>query len=157
MSTFNHVNATEPQATPPVRNIPGITTEDMFPLGCVNCHLNFTDRNMDTRISTLFSHWTEKVEPKLLDKAQAATSEGVILTGKHPFETESLKDIPSACIECHNSLSQKAPSFGQMVHIIHLTGGQENHYMTLFQGECTYCHKFNPMTGKWFVPSGAEK
>jgi hypothetical protein len=44
-----------------------------------------------------------------------------------------------------------------MVHLIHLTGGQENHYIAIFQGECTHCHKFNPNTGKWFLPSGTEK
>jgi len=29
--------------------------------------------------------------------------------------------------------------------------------MTLFQGECTHCHKLDAMTGKWSMPSGPEK
>ncbi len=157
LTTLNQVNATEPKAAPSPREIPGITADDMFPSGCVNCHLNFTDRNMDTRISTSLAKWTEKVEPKLLEKAQAASSQGVVLVGKHPSATESLTDIPMACIECHSSMSQKAPSFGQMIHLIHLSGGQDNHYMTLFQGECTHCHKLNLNTGKWFIPSDSEK
>jgi hypothetical protein len=157
LATFYQVNAAEPEATPPARDIPGITAEDVFPSGCVSCHLNFIDRNMDTRISTSMANWTEKVEPKLLEKAQAASPDGVILAGKHPSATDSLADIPRACIDCHSSMSQNAPVFSQMVHMIHLTGGKNNHYMTIFQGECTYCHKLNPNTGKWFTPSGNEK
>lgn len=149
------VNATENEATPPPRSIPGITAKDVFPSGCVNCHLNFVDRNMDTRISTLFIKWKEEVDPGLLVKAQAASPAGVILTGKHPSATESLDDIPRACIECHGTMSQNAPAFSQMIHLIHLTG-KENHYMALFQGECTHCHKFNQDTGKWIIPSSAE-
>ena len=157
ISALNQVNATEPEAPPPPRDIPGITTGDVFPSGCVSCHLNFADKNMDTRISTLLIGWQENVNPKLLEKAQAASAEGLVLLGKHPATTESLSDIPLACIECHNSMSQRAPFFGQMIHLIHLTGGQDNNYMTLFQGECTYCHKLNRNTGYWFIPSGGEK
>lgn len=155
--TFHQVNASEPQETHPPRDIPGITTDDMFPSGCVGCHLNFTDRNMDTRISTSLANWAEKVEPKLLEKAQAATPKESVLTGKHPPASASLADIPKACIACHNNMRQNAPAFSQMVHLIHLVGGQDNHYLTLFQGECTHCHKFDPNTGKWFTPSGSEK
>jgi hypothetical protein len=156
-ATLHQVNATESEAPPQLRDIPGITTADIFPSGCVSCHLNFADRNMDTRISTLLVKWMEKVDPKLLAKAQAAASKGVILVGKHPSATESLADIPLACIECHRNMPQNATLFSQMIHLIHLTGGQGNHYMTLFQGECTHCHKLNPDTGKWVIPSGGEK
>lgn len=147
----------EPQEPPPLRNIPGITATDIFPMGCVSCHLNFIDRNMDTRISTLLTNWSEKVEPKLLELAQAVTPNDVKLTGKHPSATDSLSDIPRACLECHNRMSHNTPPFSQMVHLIHLNGGKDNHYMTLFQGECTHCHKLNPKTGEWFLPSGSEK
>ena len=157
LTALNQVNAEESQTIPPPRVIPGITADDMFPLVCVSCHLNFIDRNMDTRISTLLTNWTETVEPKLLEKAQAASPDGVILVGKHPLATDSLTDIPEACIDCHSSMSQNAPGFSQMVHMIHLTGGKDNHYMTIFQGECTHCHKLNPSNGKWFTPSGNEK
>lgn len=156
LATLHQANASEPEATPKPRDIPGITTDDMFPSGCVNCHLNFADRNMDTRISTSLGKWAEKVEPKLLAKAQAATPKGITLTGKHPSAEDSLTNIPRACIECHKSMSQSAPSFSQMVHLIHLTGGQENHYITLFKGECTHCHKLNKNTGEWSLPSGRE-
>ena len=157
LATLHEVNAAEPETNPPLRNIPGITADDMFPMGCVNCHLNFIDRNMDTRISTSLAKWEAGVEPKLLEKAQAATPKETVLTGKHPFAAESLADIPNACIQCHGSMSQNAPDFSQLVHLIHLTGGQENHYIAIFQGECTHCHKLNSSSGKWFTPSGNEK
>lgn len=38
---------------PVLRPIPGITAEDPFPRGCVDCHVNMPDRNMDVRLSTL--------------------------------------------------------------------------------------------------------
>jgi hypothetical protein len=157
LTASSQANAEEPQTTPPPRDIPGITADDMFPIGCVSCHLNFIDRNMDTRISSSLAKWAENVEQKLLEKAQAATFEGVILVGKHPSAADSLTDIPKACIECHNNMPQDAPAFSRMVHLIHLTGGKDNHYMTIFQGECTYCHKFNAGTGNWFISSGSEK
>ena len=46
LATFYQVNAAEPEATPPPRDIPGITADDVFPSGCVSCHLNFIDRNI---------------------------------------------------------------------------------------------------------------
>lgn len=156
-AALHQVIASEPGSMPEPGDIPGITTADMFPSGCVDCHLNFIDRNMDTRISTQLAKWMEKAEPELIAKAQAASPEGVTLAGKHPSAAQSLADIPSACLECHNRMPREAPDFAQMVHLVHLTGGQENHYITLFQGACTHCHKLNSNTGKWFVPSGMEK
>ena len=147
----------EEPPVPPTRMIPGITTEDSFPGGCVSCHLNYVDMNMDTRISTLMTRLTEKVEPRLLAKAQGATPTGVTLLGRHPEATESLGDIPSACLECHDRAASKAPDFSRMIHSIHLTGGDENHYLTLFQGECTHCHKLDASTGAWRTPSESEK
>jgi hypothetical protein len=44
-----------------------------------------------------------------------------------------------------------------MMHVIHLTGGEENHFLTAYQGECTSCHKLNTTTGQWTTPSAPEK
>jgi hypothetical protein len=44
----------------------------------------------------------------------------------------------------------------RMAHPVHLTGGDENHFMTLFQGECTHCHKLDRATGAWSIPSAPE-
>lgn len=142
---------------PPARKVPAINADDQFPRACVDCHLNYTDMNMDTRISTLMAQWTNEVEPRLLAKAQASAPEGMKLTGKHPAVADAGKNVPKTCLTCHARGSKIAPPFAGMLHAIHLTGGGENHFMTLFQGECTHCHKLNLETGQWKIPSGGEK
>jgi len=94
---------------PPVRAIPGLTEEDKFPLGCVDCHINMPERNQDERIGTLMSRWAEKVEPGLLEKAQAVAPAGITLKGVHPKVTRSLENIPTACLRCHSKTSKKTP------------------------------------------------
>jgi hypothetical protein len=113
--------------------------------------------NMDTRISTLMQAWYKEVDPRLLEKIRPSAPHGEMLMGKHPKADASLKDIPKGCLKCHKKGSDKAPPFVGMMHRIHLTGGEENHFLTLFQGECTYCHKLDLATGQWSLPSGPEK
>lgn len=141
---------------PEAPDIPGITAADPFPLGCVSCHINMPDKNKDARISTLMKQLVEQASPGLLEKAQAASSPGLALAGKHPATEGAVDSIPSTCLECHGSSSQSAPVFSRMLHLIHLTGGSGNHYMTMFQGACTYCHKLDVLTGAWSIPSGRE-
>ncbi len=141
---------------PPPRNIPGITSEDNFPNACVDCHLNYTEMNMDTRFSTLIKLWNEKVDSALLAKAQASAPEGLVLKGKHPNSPKSFNNVPQECLTCHKKDTKIAPPFAGMIHKIHLTGGEQNHFLTIFQGECTYCHKLNSTTGRWTIPSGPE-
>jgi hypothetical protein len=142
---------------PPARKIPGLTAEDKFPNGCVDCHINMPDIKKDERISTLMSRWDKKIEPKLLKKAQDVSPGRVTIKGTHPQSRASLKNIPAACITCHSNMSRTAPPFAAMIHAIHLTGGEDNHFLTIFQGECTYCHKLNAATGVWIMPSSSEK
>lgn len=142
---------------PPARNIPGLTAEDKFPNGCVDCHIKMPDINQDERISTLMSKWNKKVEPELLKKAHAVAPAGVTLKGVHPLATDSLKNIPASCLPCHSKASKTAPPFASLMHITHLTGGGENHFLTIFQGECTHCHRMAPETAIWSIPSGPEK
>ncbi len=144
-------------APPPARKIPGINIEDPYPHGCVDCHINYVEMNLDTRFSTLLKLWSEKAEPKLVAKAQASAPKGLTLKGKHPKAVAALKDIPAGCIICHGKESSTAPPFANMIHNIHLTGGEENHFLTMFQGECTYCHKLDLATGHWAMPSAPEK
>jgi hypothetical protein len=141
---------------PPARKIPGINAEDPFPKGCIDCHVNMPERRLDTRFSTLLTEWSEKVDPGLLAKAQAAAPAGITLKGKHPSAASALHDIPARCLHCHGSQSKKAPPFERLMHSIHLTGGDESHFMTVFQGQCTFCHKLNLETGAWSIPSGPE-
>ncbi|HEU4390291.1 MAG TPA: hypothetical protein VFV34_20985 [Blastocatellia bacterium] len=147
----------EKQSPPqPARKIPGITVDDAFPRGCVDCHINYPQMNVDARFSSLMKGWTTKVEPALLARAQAAAPRGVTLKGKHPDVAFALKNIPASCMTCHSKKSTLAPPFAQMVHGIHLTGGEENHFLTVFQGECTHCHKLDRKTGLWLLPSSPE-
>ena len=147
----------EQMQLPPARKIPGLTAEDKFPGGCVDCHINMPERNQDERISTLMQRWSKDPGPKLLKQAQAAAPAGAKLKGTHPNVPGSLKNIPAACMACHSAASKTAPAFATMLHTIHLTGGETNHFLTIFQGECTSCHKLNASTGGWLMPSGAEK
>lgn len=157
LAFFSNVGMTDDQKQfPPARVVPGLTSEDKFPNGCVDCHINMPEINQDERISTLLSKWTGNVEKKLLEKAQSAAPD-IKLKGEHPPATESLGNIPSACVNCHSRTPNTAPPFAALLHLIHLTGGDENHFMTIFQGECTHCHKMNAATGRWVIPSRPEK
>ncbi len=142
---------------PPPRKIPGLTAEDAFPHACVDCHLNYAEMKLDTRFGTLLSAWREKVPPELLAKAQAASPKGLTLKGKHPSATGVLSSIPAKCLTCHSRSSRLAPPFATLIHRIHLTGAEKNHFMTLFQGECTHCHKLDLSTGRWTIPSAPER
>jgi hypothetical protein len=50
-----------------------------------------------------------------------------------------------------------APPFVCPMHAMHLVGGQDSHFMTFYQGECTHCHKLDQKSGAWSLPSGPEK
>lgn len=144
-------------APPPIRAIPGVTAPDPFPNACVDCHLNYTDRKMDVRLSTLMASWREKVDPRLLAKARAAASADAKLEGRHPDVPRALASVPGGCRTCHAKDSPGAPPLAPLIHSIHLTGGAENHFIAHFQGECTHCHKLDAKTGVVRVPSAPER
>jgi hypothetical protein len=147
----------EQMKLPPARKIPGLTAEDKFPNGCADCHINMPQIKQDERLSTLMARWRKNAGAKLLKKAQAAAPAGVTLKGIHAPASGSLKNIPEACMACHSKRSRTAPPLAALLHLIHLTGGADNHFLTSFQGECTHCHKLNASTGVWRMPSGPEK
>ena len=144
------------QAAPALRPIPGITAEDPFPRGCVDCHVNMPDRKMDARFSTLMKQWENAVDPALLARVQPFAPSGVVLKGKHPKSNVASADIPTSCIGCHAAQRKAAPSFDRMIHGLHLTGGDKNHFLTEFQGQCTYCHKLDTARGAWSLGHGKE-
>lgn len=145
------------QQPPSVRKIPGLTADDKFPNACIDCHANKPDLKFDARLSTIMTEWFKSVDPELVKKAQGAAPEGVTLKGVHPQASMAWRNIPSACIACHKAGAESAPHFSSVMHIIHLTGGERNHFITAYQGECTNCHKLNAATGEWSIPSGPEK
>jgi len=145
------------QGPPPARKIPGITSEDRYPHACVDCHINYVDMKLDTRISTMLKQWQQKVPAPLLAKAQASAPAGVALLGRHPLISNALDSIPATCLTCHSKASKTAPPFASIMHKIHLTGGEKNHFLTMFQGECTYCHKLDLSSGRLTNPSAPER
>jgi len=141
----------------PARASPAIAAEDAYPGGCVDCHVNMPEAGVDARLSTALARWREEVDADLLAQAQSTMPEGVRLRGRHPPAGRSLEDVPAACLKCHRADSKSAPAFARLLHLVHLTGGEENHFVTLFQGECTHCHKLDAATGEWSLPSGPQK
>jgi len=142
---------------PAPRAMPGLTTADTHPGACVDCHIAYPERGMDARLSVQLARWTRgEVDPRLLRQARASAPTGAAIEGRHPESTDSLGDIPGACLECHGAEAREAPPFAGLIHLVHLDGGAQNHFVTVFQGECTLCHKLDGRTGRWTVPSGPE-
>lgn len=143
-----------PPKLPPAPKIVGLTAPDPHPKACVDCHKLLPQ--MDVRISTLMNRWITGVEPKLLESARAAAPH-VKLEGKHPRVAVAGRDVPKSCLTCHRKGSKRAPEFSRLMHRIHLVGGDKNHFMTLYQGGCTHCHKLDVVNGAWRIPGGVEK
>ena len=136
----------------------GLAAGDPFPKGCVSCHTVDKAKGTDHRLSVALAQWTAgKVDAGLLAQSKASAPAGVVLKGKHPAAEDSLEDIPGACLDCHDSGSKKAPPFSQLLHLVHLTGGTNNAFVTTFKGDCTHCHKLDARTGAWSMPSGPEQ
>jgi len=144
-------------SAPPARKIPGITAPDQFPSGCVDCHLNYPELKLDARLSALMGGWGRGGSSNLTSRMQALAPAGVKLKGRHPEVKSALRDIPAACIKCHAKPATPSPSFGPMMHVIHLGGVKDGHFLSIFQGECTHCHKLDLDTGTWRIPSGPER
>jgi hypothetical protein len=77
--------------------------------------------------------------------------------GRHPRLPDPIfRNVPAGCLTCHRDNQTNLPPLAPMIHAIHLTGAGENHYLTVFGGQCTNCHKFNAANGRWSIPSGPE-
>lgn len=136
----------------------GLAAVDPYPNGCVSCHALDKGSGADERLSVALKAWTAgKIEPTLFAKSKAAAPAGLTLKGKHPAAEDSLEDIPGACLDCHDAGSRKAPPFVRLMHLVHLTGGVNNAYVTTFKSDCMHCHKLDTQTGEWSMPSAPEK
>ena len=141
--------------TSAIRQIPGITSKDAYPNGCVDCHVAGKDGDM--RMSALMTTWASAVPAALVAQAKAASADPSKIKGKHLAMANVKSNVPETCLTlCHKKGSTIAPPFGQLMHVIHLVGAQ-NKFLTANQGECTYCHKLDQKTGTWMVASGSEK
>ncbi|MBE0478971.1 hypothetical protein IBX65_07655, partial [Candidatus Aerophobetes bacterium] len=110
--------------------IPGITVEDTKPAGCIDCHRKVSEER-DYRLTRYIEELARKEE--------------------HPDVVAAMNTIPTDCMTCHSKTAAKAlrtEPFATMQHRIHLVGGEENHFITVYQGNCTWCHAFNTETGQ---------
>ncbi len=144
------------QSKPALPDIPGITTEDRTPRGCVDCHKNHPERNYDGRLTSVLKRWENGVRPEHFQKAKAAMPPTAALKGRHPAVQSFIEVIPDDCLMCHWSGAKVVPPFSKILHTIHLTGGRENHLITNLKGQCTHCHKLDETTGTWRMGSGLE-
>lgn len=137
---------------------PAAAAVDPYPNGCVDCHVVQKDKGGDQRLSVALKNWTTgKVDATLLAQSKASAPAGLVLKGKHPAADDALDDIPGACLDCHSVTSKKAPPFARLLHLVHLTGGTNNAFVTTYKSDCTTCHKLDSKTGEWSLPSGPEK
>jgi hypothetical protein len=137
---------------------PAVAAVDPYPKACIDCHVVQKDKGSDQRLSVALKNWTAgKVDADLLAKSKASAPAGLVLKGKHPSAEDALDDIPGACLDCHSGTSKKAPPFGRLLHLVHLTGGANNTFVTSFKSDCMHCHKLDSRTGEWSLPSGPEK
>lgn len=146
--------AQEPPPQAP-RAIPGINAPDPFPQACVSCHVVLPDGH-DVRISTLLQGWVTGADSALVAMARSAAASGVAITGKHPPVATMIATIPADCLTCHGQNAKQAPAFGRLLHLVHLTGESGTLFLSLFQGECTLCHKLDQASGSWSIPSAPE-
>jgi len=136
---------------------PSSAVSDPFPNACVDCHLSFPERGLDVRLSKILEAYREEASPKARLAAQRVASPHLRLQGRHPDVTGSMESIPEACLTCHGQNEPTAPPFAQLIHVLHLVGGEENHYVTEFQGDCRNCHKLDAAAGRLVVPSAGER
>ena len=113
---------------------------------------------MDVRLSVQMGRWTEHVPETVLERLRPLLAGGAELSGRHPRLPATIyEDIPESCTSCHSGEREAVPALAPMLHALHLTGGADNHFITLFGGACTLCHKLDAETGRWYVPSGPER
>ncbi|MBO8126033.1 MAG: hypothetical protein H0Z38_02220 [Firmicutes bacterium] len=48
------------------------------------------------------------------------------------------------CMKCHKAGKL---AFGPILHKVHYAGGEENHFVSHYEGKCQHCHVVDPATG----------
>ena len=123
--------AVSAQAAGDAAYLPGITSKDAFPNGCVDCHTN-QGEGKDYRIT-----------------AELAKING------HPKVDKIVKVVPKDCLMCHKA-GPKPPVFSQAMHMVHFQKPTENPFVTVYKGACLNCHSLDLATGEMSVKSGPK-
>ena len=140
--------------------IPGITSEDTHPNGCVDCH-RLAGENRDYRMSTAVEEWATEGAPEEVMEVAEASWPGVELTGTHPNVAQFVQEqpMPQSCLTCHGDKS--SIPLDDALHTYHFAGGGDNHFVSGYDGRCLQCHSMNadvanPPTGIVGMKSGTE-
>jgi hypothetical protein len=108
--------------------LPGITSKDAYPNGCVDCHID--QGGKDSRVI-----------------AELAKISG------HPKVDKIVKTVPKDCLLCHKA-GPKPPVFSQAMHKVHFQDPSTNAFVTQYKGTCLNCHSLDLATGVMGVKSG---
>ena len=129
LAGFLAVVVTLMAATAPLVLLPGITSKDENPNGCVDCHKILANKQ-DYRLT--------------ISLAQVKG---------HPDITKIVKKVPSDCAMCHKAGSN-APALNTLVHKVHYSQPLENPFIATYKGSCLNCHSLDAASGEMKVKSG---
>ncbi|MEI6874414.1 MAG: hypothetical protein WCL50_04695 [Spirochaetota bacterium] len=112
--------------------LPGLTSSDDHPRGCVDCHID-AGEGRDYR----------------LNKTVNAIK-------NHPSITTAFKNanIPDSCLLCHKEGS-KLGFLGKNLHRAHYANLLKSRFVSDYQGSCLNCHKLDLSTGAMNLKSGS--
>jgi len=131
LAVFGGTVAVSAQSAADSAFLPGITTKDEHPSGCVDCHIS-QGEGKDYRV------------PAELAK----------ITG-HPKIDKIVKTVPKDCLICHKN-GPKPPVFSQAMHKVHFRNPKGNAFIAVYKGACLNCHSLDIDTGVMSVKSGPK-
>jgi len=110
--------------------LPGLTSTDEHPKGCVDCHVDAVG-GKDFRLNAVL-----------------AAIKG------HPNIAKVVKILPKDCTMCHKEGS-KVPALGFVLHKAHFgPDPAKSAFVANYQGSCLNCHKLDLATGAMTLKSG---
>jgi hypothetical protein len=111
--------------------LPGITSADELPNGCVSCHKNEGD-GIPLRLNVMLSR-----------------------IANHPKVDTLIKIVPKDCGMCHKE-GAKMGDLPDVVHKAHFGKGADSKFVKLYQGSCLNCHAVNTATGVMSIKGGPK-
>ena len=111
--------------------LPGITSKDSTPNGCIDCHTN-KGASGDSRLNML------------LKKNE-----------NHIDITAIVKTVPKDCYMCHKEGTETG-SLSLTTHKSHYENPMDNDFLVKDGGSCLSCHALNPATGDMTVKNASK-